>query len=96
MPRGIRKRFDLCKFNRLSTNVLNAIFKRCGEIDTLSHGGTYGNLLSAPARLTVGDKRLIFSGLKRNLAAWGYFWKKVKRDGESLASSSVNGQDRGT
>ena len=56
----------------------------------------YGNYLSAPARLTGGDKRLIFSGLKRNLAAWGYFWKKVKRDGESLASSSVNGQDRGT
>jgi len=69
----VRKRFNPCKYNRLNTNVLNAVFGHCGEIDTLSHGETYGNYLSAPARLTGGDKRLIFSGPKRNLTAWGYF-----------------------
>ena len=69
----VRKRFDPCKYNKLNVNALNAVFGRCGEIDTTSHGGTYGNILSAPARLTSVDKRLIFSGPKRNLTAWGYF-----------------------
>lgn len=72
-----RKRFDICKFNKLSVRLLNAIPGLSGEAGTLSCGGPDGRFWGASARRAKGDRRLIFSGPKRDFAEMGTAFEKV-------------------
>lgn len=73
----VRKRFDICKFNKLNVRLLSAIPGLSGEAGTLSCGGPDGRFWSASARLTKGGRRLIFSGPKRDSAEMGTAFEKV-------------------
>ena len=72
-----RKRFDICKFNKLSVRLLNAVLGLSGEAGTLSCGGLDGRFWSASARLTKGGRRLIFSDPKRDFAEMETAFEKV-------------------
>jgi len=80
----------------LSINVLKVIIRPCDGIGTPSQGGPDGSFSNASTGQQKDGKRLIFSGTKRGPATRGFFEKKFQWDGESLASSSVYGQGRGT
>ena len=69
----IRERFNICKFNKLSANVLKAIIQPYGGVGTPSQGGPGGSFSNAFTGAAKGGKRLIFGVPERNLAARDIF-----------------------
>lgn len=67
----------MCKFNKLSIRLLDAIHRLSGEAGTLSCGGQDGRIWNASARLTKGCRRLIFSDPKRDFAEMGAAFEKA-------------------
>ena len=65
----VGKRFDICKFNKLSINALRAICGLCSESEGALFGGPDAKFLKGCKRPQNGINRLIFSDLMASIAA---------------------------